>query len=209
MICVHPKMHPSKIFEIENFRKISISKIFIFIHFQWKFWKFLRSKICENFRSQKISFSYKFQWKILIFFRSKISIFFDLKKFHFHWIFNENFENFRKKINLENFQFSTLSCSNFLSNQYFLIIFFMDRCKIPRRIRWNRLERPKMHAEKDKRKNTSRTPFENLHLLVHKTLVWRRQFRGRPHMSHDFKLVRASGDRVQKPVPWSNFSFYR
>ena len=36
MICVHPKMHPSKIFEIENFRKFSISKIFIFIQFSMK-----------------------------------------------------------------------------------------------------------------------------------------------------------------------------
>ena len=60
-------------------------------------------------------------------------------------------EIFRNFFDLKIFQFSTLSCSNFLSNQSFLIIFFMDQCKISLRIRWNRLEHPKMHSEKDKR----------------------------------------------------------
>ena len=87
-------------------------------------WKFLRSKIFEKFRSQKISFSYNFQWKFLKIWDRKFSKFFDLKIFHFHWIFNENFEKFRKISISKFFKFSTLSCSNFLSNQYFLIIFF-------------------------------------------------------------------------------------
>ena len=65
-------------------------------------------------------------------------------------------ENFRKIFDLKIFQGSTLSCSNFLSNQSFLIFFFMDRCKIARWFRWNRLERPKMHSEEDKRKSDTR-----------------------------------------------------
>ena len=56
-----------KIFEIENFRKFSISKIFIFIQFSMKIFEIFRSKIFEIF---------------------------DLKKFHFHTNFNENFRNF-------------------------------------------------------------------------------------------------------------------
>ena len=57
-----------KNFEIENFRKISISIFFIFIQFPMKILKFLRSKI---------------------------SIFFDLKNFHFHTNSNENFRKNR------------------------------------------------------------------------------------------------------------------
>ena len=60
-------------------------------------------------------------------------------------------ENFRKFSISKIFKFSTLSSSNFLSNQYFLIFFFMDRCKISLRTRWNHLERLKLHAEKDNR----------------------------------------------------------
>ena len=119
----------------ENFWKFLRSKNFRFfrkfsLKFVWN-WKFLRSKIFEIFRSQKFQkFSLKIVWKWKIL-RSKF---------------------FGKFFDLKNFQFSTLSCSNFLSNQSFLIIFFMDRCRISWRRRWNRLERPKMHSEKDKRK---------------------------------------------------------
>ena len=51
MICVHPKMHPSKIFETENFRKFS--KIFIENYMKMKIFEI------ENFRNFLISKIFK------------------------------------------------------------------------------------------------------------------------------------------------------
>ena len=109
----------TKNFWDRNFRFFSLEIV-------WKM-KILRSK-----KIWKFSFSENF-WD-----RKKSKIFIEncmkMKNFEI--------ENFRKFSISKIFKFSTLSCSNFLSNQSFLIIFFMDRCKISRRIRWNRLERP-------------------------------------------------------------------
>ena len=99
-----------KIFEIENFRKFSLK-------FVWK-WKFLRSKIFENFRSQKFrKFSLKIVWKWK-FSRSKIFEIFRSQKF------SKIFETFSE------------TCSNFFRFQNFLMIFFSKCFSFPWRRRW-------------------------------------------------------------------------
>ena len=62
----------------------------------------------------------------------------------------------------------------------------MDRCRISLRRRWNRLERPKMHSEKDKHKLVFVTTFWESDL--HETLIWRLQFRGSPQVFYSSKV---------------------
>ena len=91
------------------------------------------SEKIENFRSRNFSFSYNFNEKKCFFSNSKKfeKYFRFFRKFLRSKIFIENcmkmknfeIENFRKISISKIFKFSTLSCSNFLSNQYFLIFF--------------------------------------------------------------------------------------
>ena len=109
-------------------------------------------------------------------------------------------ENFRNFSISKFFKFSTLSCSNFLSNQSFLIIFFMDRLRFIQRRRWNRLERPKMHSEKDKHKLVFVSTFWESDL--HETLIWRLQFRGSPHVGALTDLGAIFHRTAKKIFPW-------
>ena len=100
MICVHPKMHPSKIVEIENFRKFSISKFFIFDLKIFHFHTFFNENF-ENFWDKKIEN-------------------FDLKNFHFHIIFNENFRKFSKFFRSQTISMgASLDGRRSSTNQYF------------------------------------------------------------------------------------------
>ena len=110
MICVTSNMH-------QNFRKISISKFFIFIQFSMKILKFLGSK---NFRKFSIP-------KIFIFIQISMKIFGKKRKFSISKIF----KNFRKV---------SLTFDIFKKSRWF---FFIDRSKISLRIHfrsnWRRL----------------------------------------------------------------------
>ena len=68
----------------------------------------MKMKIFDFFRSQNLHFSYNFQWKSRNFAASKI--------------FADRFSFW----------------PNFLSNEPFLIRFFLNRSRFPRRTRWNR-----------------------------------------------------------------------